>query len=116
MSGGGGGSSIRYKFLEKDISPKCLMTLLGIGPGRLRKGAHVTPDLRFGKAKTGSREATYSVDGFLTVLYDQLAETLPDRYLRVQNMVDCFLNWFCGMFNHPEIPPVMMIMMVVTAL
>ena len=75
----GSGPSVEYSFLEKAIGPKCLAILLGVGPGRLRKGTALTLDLRFGKDKSGSRQDTYSVDSFMTQMYDQLAETLPDR-------------------------------------
>ena len=75
----GSGNAIAYKFLGKNIGPKCLATLLGVGTARLRKTTASTPDLRHGKVKTGSRQETYSVDSFLTTMYDQVAETLPDR-------------------------------------
>ena len=58
---------------------QCLCTLMSIGINRLRKGLSMTPDLRIGKVKSGSRAETFSVDAFLSILYEGLAETLPDR-------------------------------------
>ena len=40
------------------------------------------PDLRIGSKKSGSQRLTYSVDAFLTVQYEGVAETLPDRFVR----------------------------------
>ena len=67
------------KFLGKSVGRACLCILLGIGPNRLRKTSDMIPDLRVGKTKSGSREQTHSVDAFLSMLYEGVAETLPDR-------------------------------------
>ena len=40
------------------------------------------PDQRIGAVKSGQRMAAYSVDAFLAVLYESVAETLPDRFVR----------------------------------
>ena len=46
----------------------------------MRKTLRLQPDLRFGHDKSGTKRETASVDAFLTVLYDSVAETLPDRH------------------------------------
>ena len=88
----GRGPTSSFKFLERTINQKCLAALLGVGSSRLKKGASAVPDLRCGKAKSESRQNTYSVDAFLTTLYDQLAETLPDRLLWPGNVLLVYLN------------------------
>ena len=65
-------------FLERAIGVSCLAKLLGVGTNRLRKGANLNPDLRYGKCKQGDTEKTHSVHAFLTTLYESVAETLPD--------------------------------------
>ncbi|CAJ1446585.1 unnamed protein product, partial [Effrenium voratum] len=40
------------------------------------------PDLRIGKCRSGSQRDSYSVDAFLTTLWESVAETLPDRFIR----------------------------------
>ncbi|CAK9027153.1 Uncharacterized protein SCF082_LOCUS17791 [Durusdinium trenchii] len=40
------------------------------------------PDMRLGKDKTGSQRDTYSVDAFLSIMYEGVAEVLPDRFVR----------------------------------
>ena len=71
----------KYTLLEKPVGFKCLAALLGVGTGRLRKAATSTPDLRRGTRPYMSRPATWSVDGFLRVAYDSVAETMPDEFL-----------------------------------
>ena len=66
-------------FLERAIGVSCLAKLLGVGTNRLRKGANLNPDLRYGKCKQGDTEKTHSVHAFLTTLYESVAETLLDR-------------------------------------
>ena len=72
----------RFTFNNQQIGRECLCSILGIGVNRLRKAFGMVPDLRIGKSKTGSREETWSVDSFLSMLYDSVAETLPDRFIR----------------------------------
>lgn len=81
LSTGDTGGSTKYMLLDKSVGAKCLAALLGIGHGRLGKGAAGAPDLRFGKREHESKPATWSVDGFLQVAYDAIAETLPDQLL-----------------------------------
>lgn len=79
----GSGPVETYFFLERNIGAKCLASLLGIGSNRLRRNNQLTPDLRCGKAKGGSRKDTQSVDAFLSILWESVAETLPDRLVLV---------------------------------
>lgn len=70
----------QFKFLDKTVGAKCLASILGVGHSRLRKAVATTPDLRYGKrGGYTSKAGTFSVDGFLRILYDSVAETLPDR-------------------------------------
>lgn len=78
---GNGSNSIKYTLLEKGVGPKCLACLLGIGRGRLGRTCVGAPDLRYGKKVHESKAGTWSVDAFLQVSYDAVAETLPDRFL-----------------------------------
>lgn len=73
-------------FLSKPISRNCMETLLGISSHRTDRVGQV--DLRYGKrAHTRPSELTASIDSFLTVVYNSIAEPLPDRLLEV---VSCF--------------------------
>eukprot|EP00434_Breviolum_minutum_P019610 symbB.v1.2.017297.t1/scaffold1343.1/size124258/6 len=47
-----------------------------------KKALSLAPDLRVGKVNAGQRQAAYSVDAFLSVLYEGVAETLPNRFIR----------------------------------
>ncbi|CAK9001621.1 unnamed protein product, partial [Durusdinium trenchii] len=40
------------------------------------------PDLRFGRREHRSRPQTYTMDAFLQIAYESIAETLPDRFVR----------------------------------
>ena len=75
---------VQQLFLDKGIGFKCLASLLGVGGDRLSKKAAGAPDLRFGKRERKSGSGTWSVDGFLQVGYDAIAETLPDELLSSQ--------------------------------
>ena len=68
-------------FLDKEVGRKCLARLLGTSGSRLQKQAVQRPDLRFGRREYQSKPGTYSVDAFLQVAYDSIAETLPDQFL-----------------------------------
>ena len=68
-----------FTYCGERVGRECLCALLGIGVNRLRKALNLMPDLRVGKDKTGSQQATFSVDAFLSMLYCNVAETLPDR-------------------------------------
>jgi hypothetical protein len=80
----GDGPVTSYCFLGQTIGPRCLASILGIGSNRLKRGISVAPDLRIGKPKSGSRSMSYSVDSFLSTMWQSVAETLPDRCIWVQ--------------------------------
>ena len=80
MSSDGDGPLSNVTFLSQPIGVKCLASLLGVGSNRLRRGMTMTPDLRVGKAKSGSLKPTFTVDAFLATLHQTVAETLPDRW------------------------------------
>lgn len=66
--------------LDKPVGFRCLASLLGVGGSRLEKKRAGAPDLRFGKHEHRSKPGTWTVDGFLQVAYDAIAETLPDEF------------------------------------
>lgn len=81
--GGHQSDNIRnFAFLGKAVGRQCLCDLLGIGVNRFRRCLNIQPDLRIGMNKSGSQKLTYSVDAFLTIQYEGVAETLPDRFVR----------------------------------
>ena len=76
-----GGSRRSCTLLEKEVGFKCLASLLGVGHRRLAASSAGGPDLRHGRKEYRSRPGTWTVDGFLQVCYDAIAETLPDEPL-----------------------------------
>ena len=80
LGGSGQRQRFYFTFVGKEIGRECLFAVLGIGINRLRKGLNLIPDGRVGLQKSGSHRDTASVDAFLSVLYEGLAETLPDRW------------------------------------
>ena len=71
-----------FTFVGQEVGRVCLCSILGIGVNRFRKALDSQPDLRVGAQKGGQRQAAYSVDAFLAVLYEGVAETLLDRFVR----------------------------------
>ena len=80
MSDSGSGR-IECQLLDKQTGFKCMAALIGVGHMRVRKSTAGAPDLRHGKRAYESKPGTWTVDGFLQVAYDSIAETLPDRSL-----------------------------------
>ena len=81
FAGGHAAGSLQFTFVGQEVGRECLCALMGIGVNRFKKTLKLQPDLRFGHDKSGSKRDTASVDAFLTVLYNGVAETLPDRLL-----------------------------------
>lgn len=79
MLGNASEDKCHFTFLGAPIGRQCLCSVLSIGKNRLRKVMNLVPDGRIGRDKTGSHEATYGVDAFLSLKYANVAETLPDR-------------------------------------
>ena len=71
----------KYTLLEKEVGHKCLAALLGVGHKRLHKLESTRPDLRYGQKPYMSKPGTWTVDAFLKISYDAVAETLPDELL-----------------------------------
>ena len=103
ISTSSGTSTTSCTLLDQPVGFKCLASLLGVGGARLGKKAAGNPDLRFGKHGHHSKPGTWTVDGFLQVAYDAVAETLPDEFLRypivilldyVQTILYHQQNWF----------------------
>ena len=67
--------------LDRPMGRKCLIKLIGVGQDRMTRQASGAPDLRFGRREHRSKPGTFTVDAFLQVAYDAIAETLPDRLL-----------------------------------
>lgn len=70
-----------FTLLDQPIGRKCLLKVLAIGQERLERQAAGAPDLRFGRREHRSKPGTFTVDAFLQVCYDSIAETLPDQFL-----------------------------------
>lgn len=79
--GGHHSKKVTFNFSGQNVGRACLSAILGIGKARLNKAMSLQPDLRVGKDKSGSQAVTRSVDAFLSILYNGVAETLPDRLL-----------------------------------
>lgn len=82
-----GRSATSCTLLDQSVGFKCLAALLGVGGSRLEKKAAGNPDLRYGKRAHESKPGTWTVDGFLQVAYDALAETLPDELLSTYSRI-----------------------------
>ena len=81
ISTSGGGCGTTCTLLDRPVGFKCLASLLGVGGARLDRRAGAAPDLRHGSHEHRSKPGTWTVDGFLQVAYDAIAETLPDEFL-----------------------------------
>ena len=88
---GSGGTSCTL--LDKAMGFRCLASLLGVGTARLDKKASATPDLRFGKRQHRSQPGSWTVDGFLQVAYDAIAETLPDEFLVSKQQTNILMQY-----------------------
>lgn len=81
------GKQANFTFLGHPIGRVCLCAVLSVGINRFRKALEVKPDLRIGVSRKGVRQReSQSVSAFLGILYNGVAETLPDR-LRVAKQV-----------------------------
>lgn len=75
-----GGRQTIFTFLGQQIGRVCLCAVLSIGINRLRRALEVIPDMRIGVSRKGVRQQdSQSVNAFLGILYNGVAETLPDR-------------------------------------
>ena len=80
------GGRREFSFLDRNLKRACFEALLGISSHRTdRIGAL---DLRYGKHDRPSK-LNASIDSFAMVLYNSVAESLPDRFLCQQ------VNMFC---------------------
>lgn len=66
-----------YYFLGVQLRRVCFQALLGISSHRLDRMGAI--DLRYGKRVPKPSPLTASIDSFCTVLYNSIAEPLPDR-------------------------------------
>ncbi|CAK9067404.1 Uncharacterized protein SCF082_LOCUS34123 [Durusdinium trenchii] len=75
-----------YFFLSKPIGRSCMEQLLGISSHRTDRTGQV--DLRFGpRANMRPSELSASVDSFCAILYNSVAEPLPDRQQKTTSSV-----------------------------
>ena len=81
LSTAGKSEPLSYFLLDKPVGRKCLAALIGVGQARLQRSRAGTPDLRFGKREHRSQPGTWTADAFFQVVYDSIAETLPDKHL-----------------------------------
>ena len=70
---------MQFRFLGHNVGRACLCAILAIGKSRFAKCVSLQHDMRIGKSKAGTQRCAASVDAFLTVIYNGVAETLPDR-------------------------------------
>ena len=81
LSSSGKSGPLTCLLLDKPVGPKCLAALIGVGQARLQRCRASAPDLRFGKREHRSQPGTWTADAFFQVVYDSIAETLPDKFL-----------------------------------
>ncbi|CAJ1455861.1 unnamed protein product, partial [Effrenium voratum] len=67
-----------YYFLGKHLKRQCFETLLGISSHRTDRVGAV--DMRFGPRGVKPSHLTASIDAFCIILYNSIAEPLPDRF------------------------------------
>ena len=60
-----------------------MATLIGVSLTRLRKAESSTPDSRFGAQVKGASAESDSVRAFFHSMYIKIAESLPDRFVRI---------------------------------
>lgn len=60
-----------------------MATLIGVSMTRLRKAESSTPDARFGAQVKGTSAESDSVRAFFHSMYIKIAESLPDRFVRI---------------------------------
>ena len=71
-----------FTFLGQSIGRLCLCTVMSMGINRFRKALEMKPDMRIGVSRKGMRQqSSQSVNAFLGILYNGVAETLPDRLI-----------------------------------
>lgn len=90
-----------YMFLSKAMKRSCFERILGMSSHRLDKLGQ--PDLRFGHQPTKPTVLTASIDSFCCVLYNSVAEPLPDRcwWREDQKKKTKNTNMFCFLvWNH----------------
>lgn len=83
---GKGSQRKEYRIFGKPIKRICLEKLLGISSHRMDKVGQI--DMRYGPHPTKPSELSASVDSFCCVLYNSVAEPLPDRLLGL-NKIGC---------------------------
>ena len=66
-----------YYVLGQPMKRVCTEHLLGVGPGRTDKVGGI--DMRYGQRGTRPSQLTASIDAFCCVLYNSIAEPLPDK-------------------------------------
>ena len=66
-----------YFFLGNHLRRVCFQSLLGVSSHRIDRIGSI--DARYGQQARRPSELTASIDAFCTVLYNSVAEPLPDR-------------------------------------
>lgn len=70
-----------FHFLGKYMKRVCFQGLLGLSSHRIDRMGAV--DLRFGKQDIRPSQLTASIDAFCLIMYNSLAEPLPNKFLGV---------------------------------
>ena len=83
-----GGRQTHFNFLGQRIGRLCLCTVMSIGINRFRNALDMKPDMRVGASRKGVRyQSSQSVNAFLGILYNGVAETLPDRFMGPNSLI-----------------------------
>lgn len=80
---GGSGDIQKWNVVGFEVRNRvCLVTILGIGKGRLARTEAGAQDLRCGTQQRGSTVQSESVRAFFHNAYAKLGECLPDKFIR----------------------------------
>lgn len=71
------GNRREYHFLGRHVKRACFEQVLGISSHRTDRVGHI--DMRYGPRATKPSELTASIDTFCMVLYNSIAEPLPNK-------------------------------------
>ena len=91
-----GGGRREFHFLGKYMRRVCFEALLGVSSHRIDKIGAV--DLRFGKKDSRPSPLAASIDAFCLILYNSIAEPLPQKQLSHMAFCYCFLACFFYLF------------------
>ena len=85
-----------YQFLGLPLKRVCFQTLIGISSHRVDRIGAI--DLRYKNARNPSKPShlTASIDAFVMILYNSVAEPLPNKSLKHYSII-CMFSYVCSM-------------------